>query len=255
MADSDNSHPETAADHESPAYASGMDFHVAQSVEHVVEAWKLVYHAYYRTGLVPRNPFALHTHRHAASPGTTVITGQLHGLTICSISAYIDSPEAGLPLDSVYRDQLDTLRNRGCRLIEIGLFADRRDHISRQIGVLLELMRYACYYGVINGATDGIIGVHPHHAKFYTRLLGFETIGEEKSYAALSDHPVVLLRLDWTGQLAAAKLPRGLQYFIDHPLSADVFKRRVELTEDRVANSVIGQYLKYIEQQHVNDAA
>lgn len=204
---------------------SPLTFDVAQTTDDVMEAWGLVYNAYRRLGLIDPNPWAVHTNNHALSNDTAVIRGCLEGKCVTTITGYLDHADHGLPLDDAYPDELKRLRDRGCQLIEVGLFADRRGELKRTRAALLDLMRWATYFGLTHGARQAVIGVHPHHAKFYAKCLGFEIIGEEKSYGSVNGAPVVPLFLDWE-KLSAGKRCRGIQSFQDHPLSAEAFTQR-----------------------------
>src|SRR4051812_40286455 len=132
---------------------SGLNFYVARTLEDVLEAWQLVYIAYRRAELIDANPFELHTMREAVGPQTLVVTGCLGPLSVSTLSVYLDNP-AGLPLDSVYREQLAGLGGNGRRVMEVGLFGDRRDHMNRSAEGLFELMRFAFFYGMHNGVDD-----------------------------------------------------------------------------------------------------
>lgn len=208
---------------------TGLEFGVCETLAQVEACQALVYRAYRRAGLIPPDRRRRFTHRHGVSPHACTIQGRVAGQVACTVTACLDSP-MGLPLDAVYPDQLGALRDAGRPLTEIGLFADRRRDPRRSIDALLEVMRFACHFGITHGATDGVIGVHPHHAAFYIRLLGFEIIGPQRAYSAVNNNPVVLLRLDWPRQTAATplspRLPRGLRYFADHPLTRADFADR-----------------------------
>ena len=239
--------PQSTSDQRTPVAQppqTGLYFQPAASIGQVIEAWSLVYRSYLRAGLIPANPSRLHTVAHAIQPRSVVICGRIGGLTVSTMSGYFDRTDGpGLPLDRVYPDELADLRRDGRTLIEIGLFADRREHIERSVESLLELMRQVTYFAVGHGATDGIISVLPRHAPFYTRLLGFEPIGDVKTYSLVKDNPVVLLRLDWYAKINAEKLPRGLRYFRDNPLLPERFATRCVLDEAVVADSPIARYL------------
>lgn len=221
----------------------GLQFSVAQSLEEVVEAWGLVYYSYLRSHLIKPNPSRIHTVPQAVlADQSVVICGKIEGLTVSTMSAYHDG-EHRLPLDSVYAEELDELRASGRRLVEIGLFADRREKLHRSLEALLELMRWATYFGVHGGATDAIIGVHPHHAAFYTRLLGFEAIGPTRSYSTVNGAPVTLLRLDWYERIALPCPPRGLAHVLAAPLTADDFTHRYIPHMDELETSPVADYL------------
>jgi len=227
----------------SDAPSEGLTIDVAGSIEEVVTAWRLVYKSYIRAGLIHPNTARIHTVKQAIGLNTAVICGRLGGLTISTLTSYLDGPD-GLPLDSTYPDELRALRDQGKVLLELGLFADRREHLHRSVEAMLELMRFGTYFGVHVGATHGIIGVHPRHVAFYTRLLAFDVIGPERTYSVVNERPVVLLQLDWHTKTGLAKPPRGLAHFIRNPVPGEVFERRARMDAESVADTAIERYLQ-----------
>src|ERR1044071_1772763 len=134
---------------------NGLHFVAARGLDEVIQAWSLVYRIYVQSGLISANPYEIHTVGTAVKPDTAVILARLGQLPVATLSAIADGPD-GLPLDSVYAAELDRLRASGRRLLEIGLFADRRTELRRSFAVVLDLMRYVTYYGVLRGDTDAI---------------------------------------------------------------------------------------------------
>lgn len=228
---------------EHPRPLPGLRYDVARSLDDVIEAWRLVYAVYRRAGLIDRNAAELHCVPHAIGTDSVVAIGRIESLVVNTLSAYHDGPQ-GLPLDSVYRRELDWLRRQGRSLIEVGLFADRREHLYRSIEAVMSLMRLSTYFGVHTGATDAVIGVHPHHAAFYCRMLGFTQIGDEKSYETVNHKPVVLLHLNWVEATSAVKPCRGIRQFVENPVETGYFNDRVDLTWEAVADSPIGRRLE-----------
>jgi hypothetical protein len=221
---------------------SSLNYYVARTLDDVLEAWQLVYTAYRRAGLIDSNPFELHTVPQAVGPQTMVITGCLGPMTGTTLSAYVDNP-TGLPLDSVYPEELGNLRKEGRKLMEVGLFGDRRDHLVRSSEGLFDLMRFAFYYGHYSGCDDAVIGIHPRHAPFYQRFFALEQIGEARSYATVKNKPVVLLRLNFKAKRDA--LPRGLRFFSDNQIPNDIFANRYLFDEASMENSMLERYLAY----------
>ena len=230
---------------------TGLTFRPASSLQEVVEAWTLVYRSYLRSGLVRTNRWKLHTVPHAIQSHSVVICGHIQGLAVSTLSAYFDQRGGmGLPADEIYPNEVRALRDEGRRLMEIGLFADRREHIQRSVEALLELMRHVCYFGANFGATDGLIRVQPRHAPFYTRLLGFDQIGAEKPHPTVEGRATVLLHLDGYAKIEGDDLPRGLRHFKRSPLGAEAFAGRYVLDGRGIAGSPIEHYL-----QHTPEAA
>ncbi len=219
----------------------GLSFDVAADARQVTDAWGLVYRAYLSAGLIHANHAKLHTVAQAIQPNTAVILGRIGEMPVSTISAYIDGPK-GLPLDAVYHDELEALRQSGRRLTEFGLFADRRQHLFRSIDALLELIRYATYFALSCDATDGVIGVHPHHANFYTRLIGFEPAGEVKEYETVKNNPVALLRIDWAKVKSMEKLPRGMRYLTANVIEPKTFDSRFRFDQSDMEGTAIERF-------------
>ncbi|MEX2215239.1 MAG: hypothetical protein WD768_13990 [Phycisphaeraceae bacterium] len=220
----------------------GLHFDVARSLDEVIESWALVYGSYRRKKLIPPNRHRIHTTPYAAGPQAIVFVGRIGPLTVSTMTGIMDS-DAQLPLDRVYGEELCAFRRQGRRMMEVSLFADRRENLARSSGSLLQLMRYAWCWGIHQGVTDFVIGVHPRHARFYSRAFGFEPAGPQKSYAAVNDHPVVLLRGEPGVQLVRSPLPRGLQYFVDNPVPPAAFESRYPFPASELCTSPIEAFL------------
>jgi len=233
-------HPDQPPD----ADNTGLTYRPAGSLDDVVDAWRLVHETYVAHQLIPPHPSGLHTVPHALQSRSVVICGIIDNRVVSTLSAYMDQPQGpGLPLDSVFGDELDALRADGRSLMEMGLFADRRDQLGRSIDALLELMRYVCYFGVAMGGTDGVIGVHPRHAPFYTRLFAFEPVGQVRPCPRVADHPVLLLRHDWRRRALEPCPPRGLKHLREFPLAPDAYAQRIDLAPDNIRGTPIEQCL------------
>ncbi len=215
---------------------------VAQSLNDVTSSWQLVYRSYRQLNLIDENPYEIFTVPQAVHADSAVFFGQVGSSVAYTMTAYHDGP-LGLPLDSVYQNELDRLRRQGRSLLEVGLFADRRVEMKRQIDTLLDLMRYATYFGLCGGSRDAVVGVHPRHAAFYRRFLGFQAIGPVKDHPKVNDAPVVLLHLDWVLQTSSDRAGRALAAFVSQPLDKKDFTGRFRFGLADLEASVVGRYL------------
>ena len=222
----------------------GLDFAAARTLDEVTEAWRLVYGSYRRKKLIGPNPFQIHTSVPATGPQATVFLGRIGPLTVTTLTAIRDSA-AALPLDRVYAQELRALRDQGRQLMEVSLFADRREDMARTADALLQLMRYVWEWGRISGVTDFVIGVHPRHARFYSRAFGFEQITDERTYPAVNNHPVVMLRGEPAVQMKRVPLPRGLEYFSQNPVPAEEFAARYTFPGSELEGSPIRAFLAH----------
>src|SRR5690349_21354447 len=100
---------------------SGLVFQTAKSLDDVVAAWRVLHDAYVRVGFITANPFGIHTVPQAVGPHSLVMVGQIQGLTVSTITAIGDNP-LGVPVESVYPDEIAQLRSQGRKVLEVGLF-------------------------------------------------------------------------------------------------------------------------------------
>jgi hypothetical protein len=241
-----DSHLSTAASNavgfENDGGPSGLIFKVAATLDDVQSAWGCVYDAYRRIEIIEPNIYSIHTNAHAATAHSAVFVGQLGDETRTTMTTIHDS-EMGLPLDSVFPIEIDCLRKSGRRLSEAGLFGDRRAGIGRSASALLNLMRLVFFYAVPREPATIIAGVHPHHAGFYQRMLGFQTLSETRQYPAVRDNPVVLLHMQVPELVRAPKIPRGVAYFLDNPCADEEFALRYRFSDEAFQSSRIALFL------------
>src|SRR6185312_15648806 len=190
----------------------------ASSLGQVESAWRLVYDRYSDMGLIDKNPFGIHAGPTGVGQHACVIWGPEGPVVGYTMTLFRDNPQ-GLALDSVYPRHLDEMREKGRRLLEVGMLADRRRSAARGIGALFSMMRWAIHYGLHTDLTDIVIGVHPRHTQFYERCYGFE-------------------------QFADDVLPRGLADARDNPVPASAFSRRFGFEPQQLRGSLIAGYMK-----------
>ncbi len=221
--------------------STSLHFEVASTIEGVIEAWSLVYHAYRRIEIIDANPYEVHAVEHAVGPHAGVMVGKLGTQVISTLTAMADTGH-NLPLDRIYAAELAALRDKGRTLCEVGLFADRREHITRSMASLFELMKLGIYFAVHAKATDIVIGVHPHHAPFYRRALAFEPIGQLSAHPDVKNAPVVPLCMNLE-RLHIKPLPRVLAFVTENPLGSEAFAQRFDFNPIAMRGSRLENYL------------
>lgn len=237
--------------------AEAPNFRVARDLKEVIASWRVVYDVYVRSGFIHPNPYLIHTTPHVLSPSAAVFHSTLGDEVESTLTAIVDGPR-GLPLDSVYKAELDTFRQRGRRLTEYGLFAHtrqlanpemerkseacrdtRRAGEARVFSSIVHLMRLAYYFAISRNSTDFVVGVHPKHARFYTRAFGFRPVGEVKTYATVNDRAVTLLHANLEESLGLDPLPHALEYCLRNPVTMAAFEERCVLDARTVAAAPI----------------
>ena len=231
----------------SRVYHPGPRFRAAGSLAEVVSAWEVVYRVYGDAGLIDPNPYRIHTVPHAVGPQAAVILDVLQSMIVSTVTVMRDT-DAGLPLDIIFRDEIDALRAGGRQITEAGLYVDRRDAGMQAADSVLSLVNFVLTWSFARGGTDLIIGVHPRHEVFYEDFYGFERLGPERPFPVVNNHRCVLLRLarEQMDQ-PAGRRPRGLRFYQLAPPPMSFFEDRTDFHEDSEARDTIDAYLAWRE--------
>jgi hypothetical protein len=160
-------------------------------------ALKLVHDCYVRREYMHPREAGIRICPHYAVPGARTWMLEVADQPVATVSMFPDTP-LGLPADAPYGRSLRGLRQRGQRLAEIGMLADRRTSLSRSMPGVMRLMPL-----ILQAARDAeidhlIITCHPRHEKFYRKLLGFEHLEGPRAHPSVLDAPSVLDGLDLT---------------------------------------------------------
>jgi len=170
-----------------------MKLKVAETLDEIVQGWRMVYQQYVAAALIEMNPFSVFTFPEYVSRNAAIILGKEDGCNVCSVSGVLDS-NTGLPLDSYFANEIGGLRKQGKKLIEIGLLASvkKYTHFSYMVNLLSAIARF----GIYSGNHDYVIGVHPRRISFFKEVFDFTQIGETKIYHRLQKAEVALLYAD-----------------------------------------------------------
>jgi len=184
----------------------GVEFGLAQSVEALDAAFRLVHDQYVRRGFMTPHPSGRRLGRHHARPTTRVFVATDRVRVVGTVTLIEDS-QSGLPSDEIYQEELDTFRAQGLRLGEASALASDPTCRAAGLALVLRLMRLLVIYAADVAALDVLcVAVNPRHVEFYRRVLTFEIFGELRSYAKVNGAPAVGLGLDldWVRKRAEA---------------------------------------------------
>jgi len=197
---SDNNAPQTPAAPEPDETLNNMQslsqvlFTPARSIDELKQAFALVYRTYLDRGYIAPTENQLRFGIHNLLPEATTFVAVLRETVIATATLIADSP-LGLPMDQVYRDELNKLRRQDRRIAEVTMLADRRRQFRRTLPMLLALFRTTMDYAIDVLALDDLcITLNPRHEQFYRRFLCFEDLGPLKSYASVRDNPALAKR-------------------------------------------------------------
>lgn len=170
-----------------------MIIEISKNLDQVNEAWGLVYQNYVNSGFIDSNSQEIFTFPHYVGPQSIVILGKNTGTDDrITLSVMLDIGQ-GLPLDGQFPLEIDRLRKRCSRLIEIGLFASSSFQPKQ---VLHRLQSIPISYGIYHDCMDLVIGVNPKFVPYYNRFFGGELVSGAKQYENLHDAPVALIYLN-----------------------------------------------------------
>ena len=180
-----------------------VEFEIARSKHDLEEAFEIVHDTYVRIGLMDPLPCGLRASIFNALPDTATFLAKLRDRAISTLTLVPDSP-IGLPMDQIYKPEVDLLRADGRRLGEVSMLCDRRaidqeTFRDRILSVFVGLAKLMVQYAIHKASvSDLVITVHPHHEAFYARYLLFERIADERMYPSVKENPAVALRADLT---------------------------------------------------------
>jgi hypothetical protein len=189
----------------------------------LTECCELLYRQYRRSGYCRYSPQGQHFSPFMFDGAARTFVVRHHDRIIGTISLFPDT-RIGLPIDSVCKSEIDTLRTGGARLAEVGLLAiecdgrrSRRYSYARKMLVVFSLFRRMFSYAYRNGITHFAISVHPKHRPLYS-FLGFKTVGECEHYAAACNAPAVSMVLDLKWAIHHGK-PAVRAFFRQRPVA------------------------------------
>ncbi|MBN1911252.1 MAG: long-chain N-acyl amino acid synthase [Pirellulales bacterium] len=168
---------------------------IASTRAELFDAFALVYDAYIQRGLMEPNPFGMRITPYHLLPTTEVLVATVRQSVVCTMTLVGDG-EMGLPMESVYENEVLWRRMQGSRVGEVSCLADRPGKSGNSCRLAVELMRLMAQSAKRRGLDELLIAVHPRHAKFYERCAAFQIIGEQKEYHSVCDNPAVALALD-----------------------------------------------------------
>ena len=205
----------------------------ARSRDHLEEAYKLVYLNYVRRGYIPENPSEMRFTIFNAFPNTVTFVADLHEKLVATVTLVDDTP-AGLPMDEIYHEELQTLRDQGRHVTEVTMLADRRLSVSRSFFMLIRLMKLVFDYATLYlNASDLCITVNPHHDRFYQDYLLFTPMGGLRAYPSVANNPALARRLDLNGVREICREHANLlSHFYEDRTPVQEFEERFKMSEE-----------------------
>jgi len=177
----------------------GVEYRVARSREELENAFHLVYQEYFKQGYINDDPAKMRFLLHNALPEATTFVALIDGVVTATATVIPDSP-LGLPMDELYHQELDDLRQGEKSLCEVSMLANSSDLFSEEVPMLLNAKKMFLIFFLFKHIFDYVrtrlngdyicIMVNPKHANAYDSLL-FRELGGVKPYNKVNGAPAV----------------------------------------------------------------
>jgi hypothetical protein len=180
-----------------PVSGVARDIHVkiASARAEWEEAFQLVADNYQARGYDCPGGFDYRFTSYHALPDTLVLVAKAAGRVVATMSLVPDNTLLGLPMESIYKEEVQELRKSGKRLFETGSLADRGLTLNEFRQVFPALMRLGWQCQRRYGGMAMVIAVNPRHSAFYARQ-GFMPVGPRRAYCRVQGHPAEAFYLD-----------------------------------------------------------
>ncbi len=169
----------------------------AESESDKKEALNLLYKEYLNQGYIHEGEPPIGKEFYVCN----VIVAKIQGKVVGTISIIEDS-KFGLPMDKIYKEEIDVLRGNSKKIAEVGRLAIEKDLFkgilhskAKTMLILWSLFKQVLYYSKQKNLDFICIAINPKHGLFY-KSLGFEDIGKEKSYPLVNNAPALAKVID-----------------------------------------------------------
>jgi hypothetical protein len=182
-----------------PRETADIQYRIASTRQEREAAFRLVYHSYLQAGLGERNRHNMRVTPYHLLESTEMFIAERQGNILFTMSLIMDSKDLGMPLEKVYADEVEQLRQTGRELGEVSClagcsnFRKMREFFPVFVGTCRLMVQYARHCGL----HAILAAVHPTHARFYRRFMDFRVLGGERAYPTVRNNPAVALWLEF----------------------------------------------------------
>ena len=164
----------------------------AETKDELEQAFALVYQVYWEKKYITEpKEHKLYFSIYSLLPDTVHIIAKKYLTVISTLTEIFDTEEFGLPMDSIYKEEVDLLRAQNRKIVELSALATPREY--RWKNIFLYQVQVMFWYSLYKGVDDICITINPRHVRYYMNLFPFEKFGEEKMYSRVNA-PAIALR-------------------------------------------------------------
>lgn len=220
--------------------AGKIIYRVARSRQELEDSFSLVYKEYLRKGYIPKGYCSqLRISLFNASPISTTFVAKRGSEVLAGVTLIPDSP-LGIPMDKIYKDELDVLRRKGRRIAEVSQLAIATDIFGRGFFSMFNFRKLIFVFRLfkivldhalyVDKLTDLCIAINPKQQNLY-KFLFFEQFAGLKYYGSVNRAPAIALRLRLTDAEEKTKSKKGLyKIFFGSKTDPKQFEGKYKLT-------------------------
>ncbi len=166
-------------------------------VRGLLEAYSLVYNRYVEAEYIPENTCGIRISGFELLPDSETFTVRNSAHFIVSTATLVCDNESGLPLDTVFPEEANSLRRKGRRLAEGTMFANNpiagRVESAEANLILLSATLRKCAEEEID---TYLVVVNPKHALFWEQFVGFKRLSSDRACSHVKGNPGILFGID-----------------------------------------------------------
>lgn len=181
-----------------------IEYRVARTKNELEAAYSLVYRDYFKRGYVKEASSRLELSIYNALPQATTFVAAIDEEIFCTATLIVDS-FLKLPMDAVYHQELNQLRNQDKKLCEISMLACDTELFKEGASAKLNSKKLFYIFHLLKVIFDYVMGklkldciciaINPEHKLNYDFLL-FKDLGVLKIYNNINGAPIIGKYLD-----------------------------------------------------------
>jgi hypothetical protein len=170
---------------------------IASNREELRAAFELVARNYQAVGYEGSMSCKVRFTPYHALPDSVTFVAKHGNQVLMTMTLVPDNTLLGLPLESLYGEEVARLRRARRRLAEVISLAADKDLDAREFRpVFLYMSRLLFQYHLAYGGDTLVITVNPRHSKYYIKTMGYQPLGPCRSYPEVQGHPAEAYLLD-----------------------------------------------------------
>lgn len=222
-----------------PQFLQPVDFRIVERVNELQTAGQLTYREYLKRGYITPMPSQCTLSPYHALPTTATFIAVYHGTFLIGTITLVQDSPLGLPMDEVYKPELDALRAQGHRLAEASLLALNTDIFGHGVftmfnakKLLLTLRLFKIMFDYLRSSTDVdelVACFNPKHEILYD-FLQLKPLGGLRSYAGANGNPAIARHLNVPETEQRAKAHVAYRLFFGATPSPEPFAGKLALS-------------------------